>query len=823
MKPAFAALSLIASLHAAEPVRDETQVPPWTLPAVLSDGIGKPVTDAAGWKAHRAELLRTFSTQMYGVTPPGLEAKVKCVVREEKKDARGGRATRLRIGVLFEGTETGRQMELLVYLPNDVKDKVPVFLGLNFDGNYTTVTDADLPLPQHWAMGLFDNKLPDHKPVEAARGMFAHMWCVDLLLENGWGLATAAYGEIEPDEPGRWKDGVRGLGKEPGPGDWGAVGAWAWGLSRAMDCLERQERVDAARVVVSGFSRLGKAALWAGAQDERFAAVVSNASGAGGIALSRRIFGERTGDLVTRFPHWFAGNWKQYADKEAEQPFDQHQLAALIAPRPLMATSGTEDLWADPRGEFLTLQAAAPVYAFLAAEEKKAKEKEKKPDAGKQSGAEASPEAKPGKAPLDADEWPKHGKLVNSPLGYYLRKGGHDTVLEDWRAMISWAGKQLKYHGPPDLAAERYARRVSALPAAERAAWEAYFKRSDARRQEHDALLAAEMKEAGLTELLKAPNGGTFEHDTNDSAAGLLTSAEGATLAANMISFQVPAGGWSKSVLYTAPRQKGMTFTSGSDPWHYAGTFDNRSTTDQLKFLALRQSASPEDKVRAAVEKGLDYILEAQFPNGAWPQGYPLEGSYHDGITLNDDAMLHVLETLQLAASGQKGWAWIDAARREKAAAALVRGVQALLALQVKLDGKPTVWSAQYDALTMQPVGARGYELASLSGGESCNVIRFLFTVRPVTPEITAAVESGMAWFAEHQIPGNADGWARFYDLRTQKPFFPGKLDGKAWASEEAMRKVNPGGYDFAVSKPRDLPKWKEKWLKTLAKEAKGK
>lgn len=783
MKRLLALTAITGSTMVADVIKDESSVPPHILPALPED--------VAKWKAARPSLLKIFAEKMYGVTPAGLAETVKFVVREEKKDARGGRATRLRVGVLFEGTDTGRQMELLVFLPNDVKDKAPVFLGLNFDGNYTTINDADLPLPQHWAMGLFDNKLPDHKPTEAARGMFAHMWSVDWLLENGWGLATAAYGEIEPDEPGKWKEGVRGLAKEPGPGDWGAVGAWAWGLSRAMDYLGTNDRVDAQRVVVCGFSRLGKAALWAGVQDERFAAVISNGSGAGGIALTKRIFGERTGDLVTRFPHWFCGNYAAFADKEAEQPFDQHQLAALIAPRPLMATSGTEDLWADPRGEFLTLQAAAPVYEMLGV-----------------------------KKPLEADEWPKPAKEVKSTLGYYLRKGPHDVVLEDWKAMISWAGNQLKYHGPPDAAAERYARRVAALPAAERAAWEAYLKKSDNRRAEHDALLAAETKAAGLPAPTPAPSqGGGFEFDSNDSAAALFTSAEGATLATNMISFQVPSGGWSKAVNYAAPRAKGMAFTSGSNPGHYAGTFDNRSTTDQLKFLANRQHATPDGAVRAAAEKGFDCIVEAQFPNGAWPQGYPLEGNYHDSITLNDDAMVHILEVLQFASSGEKGWSWLDAARKAKAAAALERATKAVLALQVRIGGQPTVWSAQYDPLTMQPVSARGYELASLSGGESCNVIKFIFTLRPVTPEITAAIETSMAWFAAHEIPGNADGWSRFYDLRTQQPFFPGKLDGKAWASEEAMRKVNPGGYDFAVKKPRDLPKWKEKWLRTLAKE----
>lgn len=786
MKPLCILAALVTAASAAHgPIKEESAVPPYTLPALPAD--------SAAWQAQRGALLQTFAERMYGVTPPGLADKVQFVVREEKKDARGGRATRLRVGLLFEGTAAGRQMELLVYLPNDVSGPVPVFLGLNFDGNYTTVTDPDLPLPRHWAMGLFDNKLPDHVPTEAGRGRFAHMWCVDWLLESGFGLATAAYGEIEPDLPGRWRDGVRGLAKEPGPGDWGAVGAWAWGLSRAMDYLVTNDRVDAGRVVVHGFSRLGKAALWAGVQDGRFAAVISNGSGAGGMALTKRIFGERTGDLVTRFPHWFCGNFAAYADKEAEQPFDQHQLAALIAPRPLLATSGTDDLWADPRGEYLTLAAAARVWEQLGV-----------------------------KKPLDAKDWPKAGKLVNSRVGYFLREGGHDVTLEDWKeGMVPWAKKQLKAGGLPESASARYARRVAALPADQRAAWEAWFRQSDARRQEHDALLAAEVKAAGLAGPLPAPSeGGGFEYDSKESGA-LLTSEEGAALAARMISFQVPAGGWSKAVNYGAPRQKGMAFTSGGDPSHYAGTFDNRSTTDQLKFLAARHAASPDPAVRAAVEKGIDYLLEAQFPNGGWPQNYPLEGGYHDSITLNDGAMLHVLELLQAAARKDEPWAWLDDSRRERAASAVDRGVRALLAMQVKTGGQPSVWAAQHDLLTLQPVTARAYELAGLSGGEGCEVIRFLFTVRPVTPEIRAAITDGMAWFAAHELPGQPGQWARFYDHHTAQPFFPGKRDGKAWSSEAAMRAVNPGGYDFTVTKPRDLPKWHEKWLKALAKEAK--
>lgn len=788
----FALAVLLAGPLMAQPIREETQVPPYQLPGVLSRAGSKPVTTASEWQAWRPELLKQFGEQMYGTTLAGRPAALKFAVREEQKEARGGRATRLRIGVLFDGTETGRQMELLVYLPNDVTARAPVFLGLNFDGNYTTVTDPDLPVPVHFANGLFENKIPDHKPTAAGRGIHAYMWSLDLMLENGCGLATAACGEIEPDAPGHWQEGVRGLAAEPGPDGWGTLGAWAWGLSRAMDYLVTNDRVDASKVTVFGFSRLGKAALWAGAQDERFAAVISNASGAGGMALSKRLFGERVGDLVTKFPHWFCGNFAAYAGKEDALPFDQHQLAALIAPRPLLATSGTGDWWSDPHGEYLTLREVTPVYELL------------------------------GRKGLDESKTPKPGQLINSPVGYFLRQGGHDVTLADWRAMLSFVDKHLKVSSPPVSSLARYSRRTALLPAGRKAAWEAWFARSDAQRRRHDDQLAAEVKAAGLQTPVPAPAGKTFELDPDQSdpeagaGSGAAAAGHGGAFTANLISWQLPCGGWSKAVSYTAPRLPGTAWTSGNEAHHYAGTLDNRSTTDQLFYLAKIHTASPDEKIRTSVERGLDYLLEAQFPNGGWPQNYPLEGSYHDAITLNDDAMLHAIEVLMAAAAGKDDWAWLDPDRKTRAAAAVTRGVQALLDLQVRVDGQPTVWAAQYDPLTMQPVSARGFELAALSGGESVSVLRLLFKVRPVTPQLTAAVEAGIAWFNTHRIPDHPDGWSRFYDLSTQKPFFPGKLDGKAYPSEEAMRKNNPGGYDFGVKRAGELPKYHAKWLKAL-------
>lgn len=388
---------------------EEADVPAYTLPDPLVAADGTKVTSADAWtRTRRPETLKLFEEHVYGRIPLGRPEALKFVLREEKKDARGGKATRLRVGILFEGRDDGRQMELLVYLPNAATSPAPAFLGLNFGGNHTVTDEADLPIPTHRVMGLFPGESPDRKASEASRGKQKNLWCIDQVLDAGFATATAGYGEIEPDENGNWQKGPRGLAPQPGPGDWSALGGWSWALSRALDYLETNPRIDAKRVVVHGFSRLGKTSLWAGAQDTRFAAVISFGSGAGGAALSRRIYGETTGDLVTRFPHWFCANNARYASNEAACPVDQHQLLALIAPRPLLVVSRTEDKWSDPRGEFLSAVGASPVYQLLAGEG------------------------------LAATEWPAPDQLVNGRLAYVLHTGKHDVGPQDWASVLAF-------------------------------------------------------------------------------------------------------------------------------------------------------------------------------------------------------------------------------------------------------------------------------------------------------------------------------------------------------------------------------------------------
>ena len=397
-----------------ETIQREVDVPAYRLPDPLQCLDGTLVKDASMWREkRRPEVLRFFQNEVYGRTLLERPASVRYVVRGERRGVFGGLGTRLRVGVLFEGREEGRKMEILLYLPSKVQGPVPVFLGLNFDGNYTTTVEPDLPVATHYAMGLFANRIEAHTPTEAGRGIHQHMWPYGYALEHGYGVATIGYGEIEPDEPGKWQTGVRGMGSEPGAGDWGSLGACAWGLSRALDYLETQPKVNARRVAVMGFSRLGKAALWAAAQDERFAMVISQQSGAGGVALSKRLFGEDVEHLVTKLGHWFAPNFAKYAGKESELAVDQDALVSLLAPRPILILSGTTDLWSDPKGEFLGGRGADPVYRLL------------------------------GSKGLGTREWPGPSEAVLSPIGYYLRPGGHDVTFEDWQVMVQFAEKHL--------------------------------------------------------------------------------------------------------------------------------------------------------------------------------------------------------------------------------------------------------------------------------------------------------------------------------------------------------------------------------------------
>ncbi|HEX4150077.1 MAG TPA: acetylxylan esterase, partial [Pirellulales bacterium] len=353
---------------------DEAKVPKYELPDPLLTQAGGRVSDIETWRrVRRPELLRLFAENEQGRTPE-VAARPAFKLRSSDPRALNGRATRKEITIELTGSADGPTMELLIYIPNSETapgGRVPAFLGLNFAGNHTVAHDPGITLSDRWMRGGQQPGVVDHRAVESSRGTEAERWQVEKIIGRGYALATAYYGDLEADHPDGWKQGVRaalspqGADTQFAPDDWGAIGAWAWGLSRALDCLEQEQALDARRVALIGHSRLGKTALWAGAQDPRFAIVISNDSGEGGAALARRQFGERIENLVTNFPHWFCQNYRRYSGHEEEMPIDQHELIALIAPRPVYVASATEDQWADPRGEFLSALGADPVYRLL--------------------------------------------------------------------------------------------------------------------------------------------------------------------------------------------------------------------------------------------------------------------------------------------------------------------------------------------------------------------------------------------------------------------------------------------------------------------------
>ncbi|WP_206108064.1 alpha/beta hydrolase family protein [Paludisphaera soli] len=404
---------------------DEAAVRPYTLPDPLRTVEGREVTSADLWaKTRRPELLRLFESQVYGKTPVlSRELPIPYHVVSEESEALGGKAVRREITIRFgEGPDAPR-MELLVFLPGGAsKDRpVPAFLGLNFEGNHAVSNDPGVRLSTAWMRGDHGKGVVDHRATEEARGSVADRWCVERVVGRGYALATAYYGDLDPDFDDGFQNGIHPLfyregQTKPDPDQWGAIGAWAWGLSRALDYLETVPEVDAKKVAVMGHSRLGKTALWAGAQDPRFAMVISNNSGEGGASLSRRNFGEDVAHLNKSFPHWFCGNYKQYSGHEDKLPVDQHELIALIAPRPVLISSAEEDQWADPRGEFLAAQAADPVYRLL------------------------------GTDGLLLKDWPAPAEdsLSKGTIGYRHRPGKHDVLPSDWEAFLDFADVHLK-------------------------------------------------------------------------------------------------------------------------------------------------------------------------------------------------------------------------------------------------------------------------------------------------------------------------------------------------------------------------------------------
>ncbi len=337
-----------------------------------------------------AEILELFRRNVYGRSP-GRPADLQFQTIERDATAMDGTATLERVAVISRQAGREHRFTLTLFLPNAVTGRVPVFLLLNNRAASNT---------------------------DPTRRQKSGFWPAEEVIARGYGIAALQNEELAPDNTDHFTEGIIRLFEGPAAGSrppdaWGALAAWAWGASRAMDYFETDPRVDASHVAVLGHSRGGKAALWAGAEDERFALVISNESGEGGAALARRDFGETITRINTTFPYWFDGTYKTFNGRADARATDQHMLIALMAPRAVYVASADGDLWSDPRGEFLSLAAASPVFALW------------------------------GDPPIGAGDMPPlEHPLVSGRRGYHVRTGTHNLTPYDWDRFMDFADRQ---------------------------------------------------------------------------------------------------------------------------------------------------------------------------------------------------------------------------------------------------------------------------------------------------------------------------------------------------------------------------------------------
>lgn len=382
----------------------------YVLPDLFTLQNGQKVKDAKTWmEKRRPEMVKLFEEHQFGKMPPRPK-DMHFDVFDKGTEVLNGKAIRKQVRVYFT-SDTNHKMDLLIYLPKSEKPS-PLLLIINFSANSSVVNDPGV------RQGMIWNR--EGKKVPAPASSFGRI-NIDTFITNGFGIATVYYGDIEPDFRSGILHGIRGHYLKPGatyPADdeWGAISAWSWGLSRAMDYFETDKQIDAKRIAIQGTSRLGKTVLWAGANDQRFKMVIASCSGEGGAALSRRNYGEGINHMTdtSRYFYQFAPNRHKYSDNPHLSPVDAHMLVALMAPRPLLLQTGDTDHWSDPKGEFLSAVAAGPVYQLF---NKKGPGTDVMPKAGDQN-------------------------LLND-LGYYMHAGGHGTIPSDWGVFISYMKKYL--------------------------------------------------------------------------------------------------------------------------------------------------------------------------------------------------------------------------------------------------------------------------------------------------------------------------------------------------------------------------------------------
>jgi dienelactone hydrolase len=381
------------------------------LPEPLVMFSGKPVASKKDWVKKRApELKALFQHYEYGYFPPA--SKISAKLDHVDKNFFEGKATLKLVTIAFGPPQTPR-IHLMLVVPNARQHPAPVFVGLNFAGNHTLVTDTNVPLSSGWVSAKRPGVV-DNRATEASRGTQVDVWALEQSIDRGYAVATFFCGDIQADLP-EARGGVRDFfhGSKNISDDWGTIAAWAWGIQRAVDYLITDKDLDQKRIAVVGHSRLGKTALVAAAFDERIALAIPLQAGCGGTSPSRGKIGESVKKINTTFPHWFCNEFKTFNDEPERLPFDQHCLIALCAPRPVLLSCATEDTWANPAGQFEMLQAADKVYRLLGVEG------------------------------LSAPAMPPENKLIDSTLGYYIRPGKHAMTTGDWKIFLDFADKHF--------------------------------------------------------------------------------------------------------------------------------------------------------------------------------------------------------------------------------------------------------------------------------------------------------------------------------------------------------------------------------------------
>jgi hypothetical protein len=400
------------------PNYDESLVPKFDLPHVLDGPDGKRIASTEAWPGQREYLVKILATQEYGFAPRDpVDVTLEKIDDGDYASGDGVDQSIRRRQYAVTLARNGRsvRIDLLVWSPRAPTEQVGCFLGLNFRGNQSTSDDPNVRITTSWCDARHPGVV-NNRATEASRASQGERWPIREIVGSGYAVATAHYCDIDPDYDDGFENGVHALFPEyrcsdEHPDRWGTIATWAWGLSRLADALEQIEEIDAARLMVVGHSRLGKTALWAGANDVRFKLVISNNSGCGGAALSKRCYGESVAAINRSFPHWFNRNFRAYNDAEATMPFDQHQLIAAIAPRPVYIASASLDRWADPRGELLSGHHASPAYELF------------------------------GKEGLAATSLPEVNRSIGGSIGYHLREGEHDLLSYDWQQFIAFARK----------------------------------------------------------------------------------------------------------------------------------------------------------------------------------------------------------------------------------------------------------------------------------------------------------------------------------------------------------------------------------------------